>query len=624
MGTSGSVTTDVPVTINVSQPAQPVSYTTWYIRPDGGTRYDGNVPSGQCNGKYDAPYPGTGVDRNCAFNDFRYLWDDDSGKIGQRAWVISGGDTVVVRGCHALPGQVNASDPDCRIGWDAPTGTAPNDWCYGVGNNGCYNPPIPAGTASQPTRILGACAYGTYSCSPVGKSYPFTDNLTQLFCGFGLTWCFNLESTSHVEIEGIELTTHNQHYNGTAWSGNCAYGTGAPSYPVACASSQPLDDYAQNGFLFNASSTNVTLQDVYVHGFNSSGFFGPIGAGIVLNRVTDSFNAFSGWNFDDGYDDPDGSAATLSLTYFWVEGNGCYEQYPIVNTTFPARACYDSNSGGFGDALSGQDTTLDALTCSHCTILYNTKDGYIGPHTQVVHEAVTDSYWYGNMGAAVKWGSTQNSTVLFANNFVATNCLRMDTAIPGAAQNFNQSTGLGGSYLTNFCRAGGNGFAMLTRANSTNDFYGNSIVSANATVVDSNCGYYSQGNVFNQETDCTTSPLVWKDNIFLGYTDPSGGSQPGLWYKEQKSITFDSSFNLEFGVRNGDTCGSNGIICADPLFESEPLQGAIPPESSLDNFNFSPGLGSPAAGSGIAVTGLTSDYNGNPRPNPPSLGAIQP
>ena len=602
--------------------ASPLFAETWYIRADGGTRYDGNVPSGQCNGKYDAPYPGTGVDRNCAFNDFRYLWDDDSGKVGRGAWVISGGDTVVVRGCHAFATQVNPSNPDCRIGWDAPTGDARvNDWCYGVGSYSCYNPPIPAGTAAQPTRILGACAYGTYTCNPV-DNYPYTSNLTQLFCGFSLTYCFNLQNTQHVEIEGIELTTHNRHFNGTAWSGNCT-SLGAPSYPVACANNQPLDDYAQNGFLFNASSAHITFQDVYIHGFSSSGIDGPIGPGIRFTRVSDDFNAFAGWNFDDGSDNPDDPGATLTFNHLWMEGNGCYEQYPVVNTQFPARACYDSNSNGFGDALSGQDTTLDTLTCNHCVFMYNTKDAYIGPHTQVVHEAVTDSYWYGNMGAAVKWGSTQNSTVLFENNFVATNCLRMDTAIPGAAQNFNQSTGLGGSYLTNFCRAGGNGFAMLTRANSTNDFYGNTIVSANATVVDSNCGYYSSGNKFHQETNCGTSPLIWKDNIFLGYTDTAVGSQPGLWYKEQSSITFDSSFNLEYGVGNGDTCGKNRIFCIDPRFPKEPPL-RLSSESQLDNFNFRPSRSSPVVGHGVAIGSLTADYFGTPRKNPPSIGAVEP
>src|SRR5260370_3762170 len=123
--------------------------TTWYVRPDGGTRYSSNVPSGQCNGKFDASYAstgGTGTKPNCAFNDFRFLWDDKSGAVGAGAWVIAGGDTVIVRGCTANANQSNPSNPDCRIGWDAPTGTRANLCCYGAGYYTCYNPPIPPRT----------------------------------------------------------------------------------------------------------------------------------------------------------------------------------------------------------------------------------------------------------------------------------------------------------------------------------------------------------------------------------------------------------------------------------------------------------------------------------------------
>jgi hypothetical protein len=64
---------------------------TWYVRPGGGTRYSSKVTSGQCDGRADAPYSGKGANQHCAYNDFRYLWDDDSGGVGQGAWVIAGG-----------------------------------------------------------------------------------------------------------------------------------------------------------------------------------------------------------------------------------------------------------------------------------------------------------------------------------------------------------------------------------------------------------------------------------------------------------------------------------------------------------------------------------------------------
>jgi hypothetical protein len=64
-GTSSSVTTGL-FTIVAPQ--------TWYVRADGGSRYSAGVTTGQCDGKADVAYSGSGTNQHCAFNDFRYLW----------------------------------------------------------------------------------------------------------------------------------------------------------------------------------------------------------------------------------------------------------------------------------------------------------------------------------------------------------------------------------------------------------------------------------------------------------------------------------------------------------------------------------------------------------------------
>ena len=598
--------------------------TTWYVRPDGGTRYSANVTSGQCNGQYDASYAstgGTGVNQNCAFNDFRYLWDDESGAVGAGAWVIAGGDTVIIRGCTASANQTNPSNPDCRIGWDAPTGTGANLWCYGVGSYTCYNPPIPAGTATQHTRILGQ---NYANCNVGGATNPktYVSNLTQLFGGFSLTFTFNLGSTSYVDVQCIELTTHN---------GQCTSG-GSPAYPRACSSSQPVDDYAQAGFLTNNTTSNILFQDVYVHGFNASGFDGPIGGPINMTRVFSGFNAFAGWNFADDSDTPNAASASINANYVTMIGNGCYEQYPIVNS-FSAQACYDDVSGGFGDSWSGQDTGLASFTCNHCVQMYNTKDGFIGPHVQVGSLTITNSVSMGNMGQQWKWGAALSSTVLFQDNLTVTNCYRMSETIPGAAQNFALSTGLGGSYLSDFCRAAGNGFGNITRAGSTNNFIGNTIIAANPTIVDYGCGYVTR-TTFVPETNCNTSPLIWTNNNILGYVDPIVGTAPGLWYLDPTadgSLIVNSTYNNEYGIRLGDTCSGN-ILCSDPLLVNEPAQTWPGSEAALDVFtptttgnSFYPtALTSPLIGAGMAINGLTTDYYGVTRPTPPTIGAVEP
>jgi hypothetical protein len=590
---------------------------TWFIRPDGGTRFSANVPTGQCNGTEDAPYPGSGVDQNCAFNDVRYLWSDNSG--AQNAWVINGGDTVVIRGCAALASQTNASNPDCRLGYDnATNGNAPNFWCgYGNSNGGCFNPPIPAGTAAQPTRILGGCAYGTYSCTPINNNYPYgPTNETQLFGGFGMVWTFNLESTKYVDIEGIELTTHN---------GQCTIGMGTPAYPRACSSSVPYDDYADNGFLTNNATANILLQDVYIHGFNSSGLYGPIGGPVTMTRVFSGFNAMAGWNFDDGNSTPDAAGSSITANYVTMIFNGCYEQYPIT-ATYPAQVCYDTNSGGFGDSWSGQNTPLASFTCNYCVDDYNTKDGFIGPHVETANITITNSVAIGNMGSNWKWGGDDSvvNTTTFENNLTVNNCSRMSQPMTGVPTTFNR-------YLTGFCRAGGNGMASVIPTGSTWNLINNTFISAQQIALYVAC---------NGADNTCPSTINSINNVFLGYVDPNnpyGVSTPTVYYFSNgpgtgnAGITLNVSHNVEYGMIDG-TCPSttNGTICSDPLLLNEPVQTWPGAESDLDVFDpfmagnsFYPSSNSPLRGAGIQIPGLTTDYYDVTRPTSPSIGAVE-
>ena len=161
-----------PLLILYVESSMATAQTTWYIRPDGGTRFDANVPTGQCDGKSDAPYPGSGQNQHCAFNDFRSLYDDQTWQ--NSAWVIAVGDTVIVRGGPYRIGIGNAMNAPDANG---------KTWCFGSYSApyGCYNPAIPAGTAGQHTRILGE---NYASCG--------ASNKTQLFGGFGAEATLNL------------------------------------------------------------------------------------------------------------------------------------------------------------------------------------------------------------------------------------------------------------------------------------------------------------------------------------------------------------------------------------------------------------------------------------------------
>lgn len=636
---------------------------TVYIRADGGTRYTAAVPTGQCNGFYDASYAstgGTGVNQNCAFNDVRYLWDDNN---GTHTWVPAGGDDILVHGCNALPSQVYPSNPNCRLGWDTNVnGNPPNSWASGAGPYGAFNLlPIPSGSASQPTRFLGQ-NYATCNSGGSNPNNPATykTNLNQLFGGFALAIGLDVRGTQNVVFECLEFTTHNQTTPTTAWasgtnysntgyvtylgnqysslqngnqnnnpassptfwllSDNCVTG-GAPPYPRSCNTSPPtLDDFASNGMLFNSTSANIQFIDFYAHGWSSSAFFGPIGGPFTFTRVNVSNNRFAAFNFDDGNSSPNSPittfggvatvGSTLTANYVEMDGNGCAEEYPMVHT-WPWRVCYDTNSQGFGDTWSGQNSTMDAITINHYIAQFNTKDAFIGPHTWTSSINIQNSFQQGNMGQSWKWGGYYfpNNTI-FLNNLTVANCNRMSQPLTGAPSNYNQ-------FLTGFCRAAGNVVASAIPTSSTWLIANNTWVTYQPTIFDIACPVGI--------TPCT-STVDFTNNATLGYVNPSnpyGAVTPAIYYIEDASITGVGSHNVQYGVRNGDTSGSNGNLTADPLFVSEPAQGSVPPESTLDNFDFHPSGSSPllAAGTTYPPNTVTTDYYGTAATSPLVVGA---
>ncbi len=588
--------------------SSPLFARTWYVRSDGGTRYSSNVPSGQCDGTADVAYPGAGKNRHCAFNDFRYMWDDKSGKVGAGAWIIAGGDTVIIRGCTAGPKQSNPSNPHCRMGWDAPTGTGDNLWCYGVGSYTCFNPPIPSGTAAQHTRILGQ---NYANCNVGGATNPkqYASNLTQIFGGFSLKYTLNLSAARYVDVECLEITSHN---------GQCTKG-GYPAYPRGCSGNQPLDDFDDEGIRTDNKTANITLQDVYIHGENDAGLFGPIGGPITMTRVFSGFNGKVGWQFDDGNNTPDAPGSSIIASYVTMIGNGCYEEYPVKHD-FPAQVCYDDGSNGFGDAWSGQDTDLDTFVCDHCVIAYNTKDGFIGPHTNIHTLTVTNSQSYGNMGAQWKWNNAPGGTVTFENNLTIGNCARFKDPIPGAPHSYAAASGVPGAYLSDYCRAGGNTVAINSQPNSHLLFANNTFVNYLESFFLLGCGPSSN----NRNGSCGTTSFVFTNNIFLGYY-LKGGEAPGLFYIDDRSIKVTSNHNIEFGKRggSGDSCRGD-IICSDPRLENQPPQQGWGNQTFLDNFSFYPKSDSPAVRHGVSVNGIATDFYGVARPSPPSIGAVEP
>jgi hypothetical protein len=304
-------------------------------------------------------------------------------------------------------------------------------------------------------------------------------------------------------------------------------------------------------------------------------------------------------------------------------GNGCLEEYPIVHA-FAAKACWDDVSGVYADSLAGQDTLLSSGTCIRCNMLYNTKDAFIGPHPNAAVLDIENMYMEGNMGEGLKFISQVNGTAKVFNSKFIGNCGAFSdttTPIPGAPQVYALSSGLPGAYLSDYCRAGGPMVASNPQAGATWQFAGNTWVSNN-----NNYHWYlncATGYNTNNGT-CGTATITSTDELYLGYTN-SGNIAPQVFGAGDPSITVSYSHSAKFGNSGSSGPPCSGSSCNDPKLVGQPIQQAWTTYNYLNNFNIRPiPVTSPLIGAGIAVTGLTADYFGVTRPNPPTIGAAEP
>lgn len=521
----------VAVVLLVSLPAWG---STWYVRSDGGTRFSAKAPQGQCDGTEDRAYSGHGVNQHCAFKDVRYLWTDGSytTSIGQGAfpswgWIGKGGDTYIIRG------------GPWRVGQNGPTSKD----AFGL-NGDPYDagaPAPPSGTGAQHTRILGE---NFASCSE-GKK-------TQLFGGFGVSFVLNLKA-AYVDVQCLDITRHSE-----------CIRFGSPANPPPCHRDYPLDDYATDGIETDVHTHDLLLQDVSVHGFTDRGIIGPIGGLVNAVRVTIAYNGSAGWDFDDGHATPMVNGA-IKLDHTIVEWNGCNQKYPGSGVS----SCYSQSTGGYGDGIGTPAHTCISASVDHSTFRYNTQDGLDLLHNDTGNCSltVTNSSFYGNNGAQLKWGDHDNPAVI-TNNTILGNCRRLSEAMDGAPANFNQN-------LQDFCRAQDT-IAMHLPPGGSLIFANNTIVSYAPTTIDIDC-----------DGVCSSTTMVFRNNIVLGYdnhgTYKDGGQPggPGGFYFGHPIGHIVRTNNVFYGLR-GMKCLPTEK-CMDPKFVGEPH---FMREQDLDHFNF--------------------------------------
>jgi hypothetical protein len=560
--------------------------TTWYVRPDGGTRYSSVVTNGQCDGTGDAPYSGSGTNQHCAFNDVRYLWSDGSYNYGTTlpgwGWVIAGGDTVIIRGSIA-------TGVSYRVGWNSASSYCDSTGCWGITGSPAQSgaPAPPSGTAAQHTRILGENYASCHSASAK----------TQLHGGWSVGTVLSLAGTSYVDVACLDITDFSA--------------CGRATQKVGCDSTQ---DFAHNAINFANSTTNVTVTDVHIHGLADNGISGPTGDGVVLSYVDIIGNASAGWNSDPG--DGTTGVGSLLVQNFNIIGNGCAEQYPLV---YPAANslgdCTDDASGGYGDGFG--TTTIPSpapgwqVHFDQGTVAYNTQDGLDALHISGPGSTMTDTrvLAYGNEGNQLKVGG---ATATIQDSVITGNCLALSSgnAIPGF-------TSTAFNVLADRCRAGNVAVLINVTPGDPATFQGNTIYSEGAIGLEVE---YALG------VSDPTNTLKYNDNIFVGFVNSGNQSYPTPIYSsiDLNMLTNSGASwtnNVYFGFRTNWACPGTGegkAICTDPGLADETWH-------PFGYGNMAPASGTSAVvGAGVAVPSLAVDYTGVTRKNPPTIGAYEP
>jgi hypothetical protein len=105
---------------------------------------------------------------------------------------------------------------------------------------------------SRHTRILGE----NYASCSVGNAVDKT-KVTQIFGGFGVGTTLNLAGARYVDVQCLEITGHN---------GRCIFAWNASVSERMRQGRSIEDDYDSNGVGMSNTTSNILLQNLWIHG----------------------------------------------------------------------------------------------------------------------------------------------------------------------------------------------------------------------------------------------------------------------------------------------------------------------------------------------------------------------
>jgi hypothetical protein len=643
-GTSSSPTATPSATPSAPTPT-PGPGTTWYIRTDGGTAL-------QCTGKTNAAYAGgtsaqwkngstytvgqqvvdqnnnleqvtvagtsaaqwppswntttggTSADQgtlvwknmgpmaaaqNCAVNHPFWLATQNKSQ-NAFAWIVSSGDTIQFKDVgpyymgDALPNNLGST------------------WIPCVGNaSGCTLPAIP-----NSVSVLGLNTGNCHNANHTGLTGP-----TVLSAVNGAFEVLNLQASNHVTLQCLEVTQPDTCTHMGSGGGQCQAG---------------VNNYGGHGIRFeyavNQGPSNATMRDVAVVGMSAQGLLGSHINTLSSDVFTASDiyvigNGAAGWDSDGGNCGTScESVGTMNLSYVDVEWNGCsavmpYDiSKPTSGNTF--NYCFDDSTGGYGDGFAFIAAGNVSLNVTHATFKYNTQDGFDSLHlgddqTTTPSVSIMDSWAEGNEGQTFKLGAGAVGVAI--NNVSISNCRLLKTA-----SNFpNNPTGWN-TGVSDVCRAAGDQWALALRDGASLTVENNTSLGYGTTMYDMECSGSHCGTAGG-------ATVVFRNNISLGFPDPGNSNRQASGIYLGGGDVFATSgsvinHNLWFNMATScpDLSEETNAICVDPKLVSEANVNAINPNLTST---------SPATGAGVSISGITTDYNGLTRPNPPAIGAIE-
>ncbi|MFZ2490621.1 MAG: fibronectin type III domain-containing protein [Thermoanaerobaculia bacterium] len=457
------------------------------------------------------------------------------------------------------------------MGYGAPGADA----CSSDSTWDCYMPPIPSGSVSTPTRILGAAYNSGCSTKP------------QLWGTERPEVILNLDGSSYVEVQCLEITDHSSCVESQQTASACSR------------SSYPFGTWAPTG-MYAEDSTSVLLKNLDIHGLATQGIHAGRLTDWTLDTVRIAGNGWVGWDGD--IDGSDSNSGTLKFTRLKVEWNGCGETYPGLAPT----NCWGQTAGGYGDGF-GVSYTVGHWIFEDSTFQYNTSDGldllYAMPGSQI---EIRRCLARGNAGNAFK----TNGPAVIENSIVIGDCSYHQGQ--SFTYDFTWYDTDHGVWVTQGsvdpCRAYGESVSITLYVGDQATVMNSTITGEGPSLIYAEC---------ERTSTCSgTEKVTLRNNLFVGAAryDLSSQASSMIYQELFPSDPFDTDYSIAYGVADG-TCPSatHNQCSTDPGVTN----------STLSSFDARLTASSPAINTGTSTGAPTTDYAGTARDSQPDIGAYE-